>query len=134
MSKIKRILAVIFEKKEVMVKSIDESHKSKEEVIPNKKNKENYLTVTELSKYFHLTPNELNNIFQKLNWSNKENRWLLMTRLGEYYGAKECYDNRTKTKYLKWHKSVKNSTQLLKAIEEFKKTKLEEREVTMAEY
>ncbi|CAA6820833.1 MAG: Unknown protein [uncultured Sulfurovum sp.] len=134
MSKIKRILAVIFEKKEVMVKSIDENQKNKEEVVPNKKNKENYLTVTELSKYFYLTPNELNNIFQKLNWSKKENGWLLMTKLGEYYGAKECYDNRTKTKDLKWHKLVKNSTQLLKAIEEFKKTKVEEHEVDMAEY
>ena len=124
MSKIRRIFSILFENKEEKINFIEEDLKTKESIALIKNHKQNYLTVLELAKYFHLTPNELNKIFQKLNWSKREEESWLMTNLGKYYGAKECYDNRNKIKYLKWDKSVKNSSQLMKAIEEFKKLKV----------
>ncbi|CAA6800100.1 MAG: Unknown protein [uncultured Sulfurovum sp.] len=121
MSKIKRILNILFEKKEITTSP--KNHRKKEQELFKKKHRKNYLSVNELSQYFNISPNELNGIFQKLNWSKQEQKWYLMTDLGKYYGAKECYDNKHKIKYLRWNEKVKSSSQLLKAIDEFKKIK-----------
>lgn len=127
MSKIKRILEIIFEKKEAKISSVDENYKPKEEIKEvkepktlNRNHKNNYVSVKDVAKHFQLTTNELNEIFQTLNWSRQENKNVTMTHLGKYYGAKECYDNRTKIKSLKWNKSVKSSSQLIKTVTEFK--------------
>ncbi|CAA6816506.1 MAG: Unknown protein [uncultured Sulfurovum sp.] len=118
MSKIRRILEILFEKKEKKMNTVEETVKDTEYKIINKKHKRNYITVEELAKYFDLKEDELNQIFQTLGWSREEKGWMLMTDLGKYYGAKECYDNKTKMKYLKWHQSVRSSSQLIKTVQE----------------
>ena len=154
MSKIKRILNILFEKeKKREFNPIGDNYKKntpKKNITKpikhtptntNKKINNKYCNVTEISKHFKITPANLNNIFQELKWMKREQRWILMTDQGEYHGAKECYDTKNKIKFLKWKESVKNDTQLIKAIEKFKtikpksnKEKGEEYEAYIAEH
>jgi len=156
MSKIKKILNIIFDnekiekKKKTNIKSKPITHTPKnnysKKVTTNfskikSNNHDEYINVTELSKHFQITPAQLNNIFQKLNWSIKEQRWIIATKAGIKNGAKECYDSRNKVKYLRWNKSTKNDVQLIRAVNEFKtikpksnKEKGEEYEQFIAKY
>jgi len=148
MSKIKRILNILFEKEEPKktVNKLKPKYTTKQmKNTPTygsksiKKSKENisnekYLTVTELSKHFKVTPAQLNNIFQELKWLKREERWIILTDMGEYHGAKQCYDARNKVKYLRWKESIKNDMQVIKAIEKFKTIKPKSKKEKGEEY
>ena len=132
MSKILKILNIIFEKEDKPVPTKPTptikpiTHTPKKPYVKKKtpttktiSKNTNYLTVTEIAKHFKITPAKLNTILEKLNWSKREKRWIIMTDMGEYHGAKQCYDTKSKAKYLRWNESIKNDIQLIKAIQEF---------------
>lgn len=139
MSKLKRILNIIFEEEKTELDILRENKKEKKVIntkdgfkpptgdFPNiqikTKSEDKLLSVTELSKYFKISAVELNKIFIELEWAKRENRWIIMTDLGEYHGAKKCYDPKSKTQFLKWNESVKKNLLLSKKIEEFKTSK-----------
>lgn len=81
---------------------------------------QNCLTVTQIAKEFKIEASELNTIFSHLKWAYKEDRWWLATELGIQKGAKQFYDTKSKTKYLKWNPSIKKEFELINAIKNFK--------------
>jgi len=122
MSKIIKILNILFKKKETKKDNFKiPSGTYTKRTIKALEIKEENLSVTEIAKHFKITPANLNQIFQKLNWSKREQRWIILTDSGKYNGAKQCYDTKNKVKYLRWNKSIKNNKQLIKEIEAFKK-------------
>jgi len=131
MSKFKKILKILFTEEDEQ--PIEKHHQNNQntfvekECTPKtthpKKEKINYLSVTDVSKHFKIKPTELNIIFEKSNWAKREQKWWVITELGVEQGAKQCYDARNKIKYLRWNEKVKENTILIDAIEEFKKTK-----------
>ena len=147
MSKIKKILNIIFEKEEKKdsFKIPTGKHTPRVEKIfreeKNLKVEEKYSTVTEISKHFKVTPAQLNIIFQQLKWSERKQKWIVLTDLGEYHGGKECYNVQSKSKYIRWKKSIVDNIELIKKVEEFKtvkhksnKEKGEEYESFISEY
>jgi len=74
------------------------------------------LTVSELSKHFNISSRQLNQMFEKLEWIKKENRWWIVTNKGEENGGIQKYNPKNKTKYVKWKPSIKNNHELLELI------------------
>ena len=82
----------------------------------NRYTKEKTMNVTNIAKHFDISARELNTIFEELGWIYKKDRWWLTTELGKEKGAKEYYDVKRKTKYIKWNPDIKNDTQLINKI------------------
>jgi type III secretory pathway component EscV len=82
----------------------------------HKNEEKNIMNTTNIAKHFNISARELNKIFEELQWAYKENRWWLATELGIKKGAKEFYDVKTKTKYIKWNPEIINDTELIKKI------------------
>ena len=133
MSKIKKILNIIFEKEEkIEPKPIANRYKRKDSFTPPthtpkqkvakvvKVDKDEYLTVTEIAKAFQISASELNNIFSQLKWAKKEARWWIATERGISLGAKQAYNTSSKVKYVKWNKKIKENFELIQAINGFR--------------
>jgi len=136
MSKIKKILNIIFEKEETKFNPIGENYKKEkdnfrppsteytkktEKILITKE--KSFITATELSKEFNIPPANLNKIFLSLHWATKEDRWWIVSPLGELNGGKQCYQQKTKSKYIRWNEEIKKNPKLIKAINEFKNNK-----------
>jgi len=78
---------------------------------------------TKIAEHFNISARELNKIFEELEWIYKKDRWWLATELGEKQGAKEYYDVKRKTKYIKWDSNVKNNNELINKISKKQKIK-----------
>jgi len=78
--------------------------------------REETMNATNIAKHFNISAKELNKIFEELGWIYKRDRWWLATELGEEKGAKEYYDVKRKTKYIKWNPDIKNNMQLTNKI------------------
>lgn len=138
MSKIKKILDIIFDKEEKEITKDLKIDDNKEEVsIPvkhepkpkpikkvstNPTSNKKYLTVTEIAKSFEVSAVELNHIFSDLKWAYKENRWWLATELGISLGAKQCYHTKSKVKYIQWHEAITKEFVLINAIKRLKES------------
>jgi restriction system protein len=145
MSKIKKILNILFEKEEeIKFNPTGNNYKKKEQYIPTlkkledkkeknskgynygniKKTKEkDFLTVTEVAKHFKIEASELNNIFSNLKWAIKEDRWWIASEIGIKLGAKQEYNTKSKVKYIKWDKSIKGNFELIQSVNNFKNHK-----------
>jgi len=118
MSKIKKILNIIFEKEEDYTSTPKKLNKKKET-----KKTSNYITATEIAKHFNVKASEINNIFSILKWAIKEDKWWIATSKGLELGAKQEYNAKSKIKYIKWNENIKENYQLIQEINEFKKKK-----------
>ena len=147
MSKFKKIMKILFEEdKKEEFNPIGKNYKREESSIPtlkeledeeenpskgynyenikkSKEKKEEFINVTELSKYFKIEASALNNIFSHLKWAYKEERWWIATELGLTLGAKQEYNTRNKVKYIKWNKDIKGNFELIQAVNGFKENK-----------
>ncbi len=92
-----------------------------------------YQNATEIATHFNISAIELNNIFQLLKWAYKENKWWIVTELGESKGARQEYDQKSKLKYIKWDTKIKNNFELINAIKTFKETEAIQTKMTNEE-
>jgi len=138
MSKIKKILNILFEKEEKeelnsISKNLNKAEKKEfnttskeintEKLIEGEFAEAQYLTVTEIAKYFKIEASALNNIFSNLEWAYKKDKWWIATDKGIELGAKQEYNTRAKVKYIKWDKKIRDNFELIKMINELKKNK-----------
>lgn len=82
--------------------------------------KSTYMSVTNLSTHFKLTPTQLNKIFLELKWVEQNNQWWVPTKLGKNRGALSKYNHKTKQKFILWNENIKNSFELIRHIKHFK--------------
>ena len=92
------------------------NHKSQYNSFNKNHNQEKIVNTTKIAEHFNISARELNKIFEELEWIYKKDRWWLATELGEKQGAKEYYDVKRKTKYIKWDSSVKDNSELIDKI------------------
>ena len=102
--------------KETKKNSYKKYKKKQHKTTQTKQKKEKKMNTTNIAKHFNISARELNKIFEELQWIYKKDRWWLTTKLGKEKGAKEYYDVKTKTKYIKWEPSIKNNTELINKI------------------
>jgi len=82
--------------------------------------KSTYMSVTNLSTHFKLTPIQLNKIFSELKWAEQNDKWWIPTKLGKSKGGLEKYNAQTKQKYIVWNESIKNNFELLRHVKHVK--------------
>lgn len=97
------------------------------------KNEQTYQNATEIATHFNISAIELNNIFQLLKWAYKENKWWIVTELGESKGARQEYDQKSKLKYIKWNTKIKNDLELINVIKTFQATEAIQTKMTNEE-
>ena len=82
---------------------------------PNMKNE--YISATELAKFFSIEPRQLNQILTTLKWIEKEHYiWWLATDLGKENGAIEYTSSNSRVHYVYWEKSIMQNEELLATI------------------
>lgn len=84
--------------------------------------KPTYQTSSDIAVYFNLSARELNQIFLKLKWAEKQENWWVTTALGNKHGASQEYNPKNKQKFIKWDTRIKENIELLNAVQELKKT------------
>lgn len=82
--------------------------------------KPTYQTTSDIAIHFNISAIELNQIFLKLKWAEKQDKWWIATKLGQENGAKQEYNPKNKQRFIKWNTRIKEDNQLIHAIEEFK--------------
>ena len=85
--------------------------------------KDTLFSVSDLAAYFNISAQELNEIFQKLGWAQKEDRWWIATSKGISKGAVQQYNARSKNKYIVWPASIKLERELMTTVQNLKNTK-----------
>ena len=79
--------------------------------------KTEYITVTELSKFFSIEPRQLNQILTSMKWIEKEHYiWWVATELGKENGAIEYTDTRNRIRYVYWEKDIMYNQKLISTI------------------
>jgi len=92
----------------------------------NFNHKSRYITATELAKYFSIDPRQLNQIFTKLNWIQKEFYiWWVATDLGTENGAVEYTAPFSRVRYVYWKKEIMHNKELIAKIRETVNTYIE---------
>jgi len=101
-------------------------------IIPNKFfnfdkfNKANYITATELAKYFSIESRQLNQILTNMKWIKKEHYvWWMATELGKKHGAIEHTIKESRVRYVYWHKDVMYNEFLISTIKNTVRTYIE---------
>jgi hypothetical protein len=84
------------------------------------KNKPTYMNATEIAKHFDISAQELNKIFEELNWAKKEERWWIATKIGISKGAEQKYNPRNKQKYIVWDNSIKKNYEIIQKVRDLK--------------
>lgn len=82
--------------------------------------KPTYQATSDIAIYFNISARELNQIFFKLKWAEKQDKWWIATKLGQKNGAKQEYNPKNKQRFIKWNSAIKTDNQLINAINEFK--------------
>jgi hypothetical protein len=89
-------------------------------ILPNKFfnfNKTNYVTVTQLAKFFSIEPRQLNQILTNMKWIEKKHYvWWIATDLGKEHGAMEHTVKESRVRYVHWHKEVMHNELLINTI------------------
>jgi len=113
-------------KKNFRQKNKKRYHQSKYNNSYENKNQEETMNTTKIAEHFNLSARELNKIFEELQWIYKKDKWWLATELGKKQGAKEFYDVKRKTKYIKWNINIINNDKLKEKIN-FKESPITEK-------
>ena len=95
---------------------LEQDHKETVENSYEKEDNKHMISVTEVANHFKISPKELNKIFQELEWIYKKDKWWIANEIGKKQGAKEYYDTKRKTKYIKWNSQIKNNIELINKI------------------
>ncbi|CAA6803624.1 MAG: Unknown protein [uncultured Sulfurovum sp.] len=83
----------------------------------NLSSKTDYITASQLAKFFSIEARQLNQILTNMKWIEKEHYiWWVATDLGKQNGAIEHTDLKNRVRYVYWHKSVMQNEQLLATI------------------
>jgi hypothetical protein len=89
-------------------------------ILPNKFfnfNKTNYVTVTQLAKFFSIEPRQLNQILTNMKWIEKKHYvWWIATDLGKEHGAMEHTVKESRVRYVHWRKEVMHNELLINTI------------------
>jgi len=99
-------------------------------MLPNKifstYNKDNYISVKELAKFFSIEPRQLNQILTNLKWIEKQHYiWWVATDLGKENGAVEYNNKRSRVRYVYWKKEIMQNEELLLIIKNTVRTYIE---------
>ena len=85
-----------------------------------------YITITELARYFRIEARQLNQILTTMGWIKKKHFiWWIATELGKENGAKEYVANYSRLSYVYWHKDIMENQELLYTIEKTVRSYLE---------
>ena len=79
-----------------------------------------YIKASEIAEHFKITAKKLNEIFESLKWSVRENKNWIVTELSLSIGAKQI--NFKGTKSINWNPEIKNKPELINAIKDFKES------------
>ncbi len=92
----------------------------------NANKKTDYITATELAKFFSIQPRQLNQILTNLKWIEKKHYiWWVATDLGKLNGAKEHTNPKSKVRYVCWDKDIMHNQQLIATIRSTIRTYIE---------
>ncbi len=98
-------------------------------ILPNrfsKEDKSNYITATELAKFFSIEPRQLNQILTNMKWIEKKHYiWWVATELGKAQGAKEYSSLNNRVHYVYWDKKVMQNEELISTIQATVRTYIE---------
>jgi len=99
-------------------------------MLPNKVRKINsrndYITASELAKFFSIEARQLNQILTNMKWIEKEHYvWWVPTELGKENGAIEHVVKDSRVRYVHWNKDVMYNEQLISTIRSTVRTYIE---------
>ena len=80
------------------------------------------LSMAKVAKYFQIETDKLVQLLIKLEWIEKQNRWIVLLAPGEAVAGIQKYNMKTKTKYIMWHHTIQNNPVLIETIKNFKST------------
>lgn len=83
-----------------------------------KQEKIEYIKASDIAEHFQITAKKLNEIFELLKCSTREDKNWIATELGKSMGAKQI--NFRGTKSIHWDSEIKNNAELINAIKAFK--------------
>ena len=85
----------------------------------NLSNKTDYITATELAKFFSIEARQLNQILTNMKWIEKEHYiWWVATELGKENGAIEHTNKKSRVRYVYWDKSIMHNELLISTIQD----------------
>lgn len=90
-------------------------------ILPNKilkmHHKTDYITATELAKFFSIEPRQLNQILTTMKWIEKKHYvWWIATELGKQNGAIEHTVKDSRVCYVHWNKDIMYNEELISTI------------------
>ena len=92
----------------------------------NFNSKSNYISATELAKFFSIEPRELNQILTNMGWIEKRHYiWWVATELGNENGAVEYYNTQNRVRYVYWKKEIMQNEALISKIKSTIRTYIE---------
>lgn len=98
-------------------------------ILPNRLfnfNKSDYMTATELAKYFSIESRQLNQILTNMKWIEKKHYiWWIATDLGKQHGAIEHTVKESRVRYVHWHKDIMHNEALIATIQSTVRTYIE---------
>ncbi|CAA6798377.1 MAG: Unknown protein [uncultured Sulfurovum sp.] len=99
-------------------------------IIPKKifnlSHKTDYITVSQLAKFFSIEARQLNQILTNMKWIEKEHYiWWVATDLGKENGAIEHTDEKNRVCYVNWNKSIMQNEKLIATIRNTVKSYIE---------
>ena len=84
----------------------------------NLKKRSDYISATELAKFFSIESRQLNQILTNMKWIEKEHYiWWAATDLGKEQGAVEYYNQKNRVRYVYWKKEIIHNKELLSTIQ-----------------
>jgi len=84
----------------------------------NFKKKSDYISATQLAKFFSIEPRQLNQILTNMKWIEKRHYiWWVPTVLGKKNGAVEHNDKSSRVRYVYWKKEIMKNSELLSSIQ-----------------
>jgi len=79
--------------------------------------KNDYITASELAKFFSIEPRQLNQILTTMNWIEKKHYvWWIATDLGKRNGAIEHTVKGSRVRYVHWNKEIMYNEELISII------------------
>ena len=79
--------------------------------------KTDYITATELAKFFSIEPRQLNQTLTNMKWIEKKHYiWWIATEKGKEQGAVEHTDLKSRVSYVYWNKEVMYNEKLIATI------------------
>ncbi|MFC1978883.1 glycerol kinase [Chloroflexota bacterium] len=93
----------------------------KEELEKEKKSdKEEYITVTNIAKYFEISRNRVNPILSELGWIEKGKKGWLLTELGKQEGGVQDDNKKSGKLFVRWPESILYDDLLQLSVDEIK--------------